>query len=156
MTHGEIIQLGARRAYQCRSGFDRTIGISGSGGEGSSCSIRHLQASSLSVCARGKSRWQRGADSGQKDCFYGQAIAEPSPGTSSMCEIHREKLKRDRHRGSGGISLQGSEAWLERRALGKRFIWNIALTDCQPAGLLKLSRFWFQPGFGPRVIETNV
>ena len=156
MTHDKIIQLRARTACQCCSGIAQAIRLCREGGSSTGIPIRYLQAPGLSLCAGSTGDRQRGSDSGEKDSFYGQAITEPNPGTSAMCQVHRAKLKRDSDRGSGGVSQQGSGAWLERRTPLKRFSWNIALTDCQLKRLPKPTNFWCPRGSGLRVIETNV
>ena len=156
MTHGEIIQLRARTACQCCSGIAQAIRLCGEGGSSAGIRVRYLQAPGLSLCAASTGGRQRGSDSGEKDSFYGQAITEPNPVTSAMCQVHRSKFKRDSDRGFGGVSLQGPGAWLERRTPLKRFSWNIVLIDCQPKRLPKPTNFWCPRGSGPRVIERNV
>lgn len=155
MTYGEVFRFRVCRANQRCAGIDKTIRLCHRGGFPVSVPVWYFQTPGLSLCPRSAGNRQRGPDSGEKDCFYGQAIPEPNPGASAMREIHGKELKRNSHRGSGGLSLQGSEAWLKRTAVRKRFIWNIVLTDCQPKKLSKLTRFWFPGRFGTLMLETN-
>jgi len=156
MTHGKIFQHRTRTAYQCRIGIAQATPLCRKSGSSGGIPLWYFQTPGLSVCARSRGHRQGGFDSGQKDRFHGQAIPEPRRGTSAMRQIHRAELKRYGHRGSGGVSLQGSGAWLRRRTLGKRLSWNIALTDSQPTRLPKRTGFWCPRGSGLRVIETNL
>lgn len=156
MTNGKIFQFRAGTAYQCRAGVDRAARLCREGGSSTGSRVRYVQAPGLSLRTRSRGDGQRGSDSGEKDRFYGQALTEPNPGSSATCEIHRAKLKRHSHTGSGSISLQGSGAWLRRRSPLKRLSWNIALTDCQPTRLPKSTNFWFLRGSGRGAIEANV
>ena len=156
MTHEKIFQHRTGTAYQCCPGIAQATRLCGEGGSRGGIPVCYFQTPGVSVCARSRGDRQGGFDSGQKDRFHGQAIPEPRRGTSAMREIHRAKLKRNRHRGSGGVSLQGSGAWLRRRTVGKRLSSNIALTDSQPTRLPKLTGFWCPRGSGLGVIETTV
>ena len=156
MTYEKIFQHRTGTAYQCCPGIAQATRLCCQGGSSDGIPLWYVQTPGLSLCAPSRGHRQGGFDSGQKDRFHGQAIPEPRRGTSAMCEIHRAKLKRYRHRGSGGVSLQGSGAWLRRRTLLNRLSWNIALTDSQPTRLPKLTGFWCPRGSGLRVIETKV
>lgn len=156
MTHEKIFLHRTGTAYQCCPGIAQATRLCRQGFGNNGIPVRHFQTPGLSVCAPSRGHRQGGFDSTEKDRFHGQAIPEPRRGTSAMREIHRAKLKRYRHRGSGGVSLQGSGAWLRRRTVGNRLSSNIALTDSQPTRLSRLTGFWCPRGSGLGVIETEV
>lgn len=148
MTHDKIFKSGAGTAYQCCTGIDQGIQGSCKDCKGTGIPIRYLQASSLSVCARGRGEWERGSDSGSKDRLYSQIIPEPDSSASSICKGHWGNFKRDCYTGPRSFSPQGSGAWIKRENPSERFTWNIALTDCQRKRLSKLISFWSLIGSG--------
>lgn len=150
MRHGKIIQPRESRADQCGPGLDQEGRLCCKGSQGVGDRIRDFQEPGLSVCSRGKSLGQTGSGSGDKDCFYGQALEGTDPGGEAEGKVDRAKHKRDRHTGSGSFSSQGSKGWLERTKGPDRSNWNTALTDWQPRRLSRLINFWWLTGAGQR------
>lgn len=141
MTDGKIFKPRACKAHQFRTGIDKERKVACEGSDGIGRSILYFHAPGLSLCARSRGGWQRGADSGHKDCLYGETIQESDQGTSEICKDHRSKLERDSHTGATSFSPKRSGAWLKGENPLKRSSWNTALTDSRGKRLSRLISF---------------
>lgn len=141
MRYGEIEQCSESRTAQYCRGIDQAREVNREGYHGIHGPIRDIPEPGIPVCARSKSHWKTGADSGEKNRIYGQAIPEANPGVTAKSEIYGAKHKRSRYTGSGGFSPQRSGGWLRRRSGSERSNWNTGLTDWQIRKLSKSINF---------------
>ena len=155
MTYGKIFKSGTCKTDQCRVGIDKEKEIFCRGNADFSKQILYVQASSLSICARSRGNWQRGSDSGHKDCLYSEAVQELDSDGSELCKDQRAEFERDSYPSASSFSSKRSGAWL----IGKNPLlilnWNTVLIDCQRERLFKFISFWFPTEFGKPATEMD-
>ena len=155
MTYGKIFKSGARKTDQCGVGIDKEKEICCRGSAGFSKQIRYVQASSLSICARSRGNWSRGADPGGKDCLYSEAVEELDTEGSELCKDQRAEFERDNYPGASSFSSKRSGAWLTGEKAPLILSWNTVLTDCQRERLFKSISFWCPTEFGKPTTERE-
>lgn len=155
MTYGEIFKSGACKTDQCRVGIDKEKEICCRGSAGFSKQIRYVQASSLSICARSRGNWQRGADPGHKDCLYREGVQELDPGGSELCKDQRAEFERDSYPSASSFSSKRSGAWLIGENPPLILSWNTVLIDCQRERLFRFISFWCPTKCGKATTERE-
>lgn len=156
MTYDKIKQYRTSQTYQYRTNIDEGRKIFGKGSNRISRQIWYLQASSLSLCTRGRGDWERGSGPRQKDRLYSEVIQESHQGTSSICKDHRTKLERNSDPSTGSLSAKRSEAWIKGESVLERSSWNTAMTDCHQKRSCKLMSFWSQKRLGDRAMQMSI
>lgn len=154
MTHDKIFQFTTCRTHQRCDCIDRSVQLSGGGGNRIGRPIQYFETSGISLCEGSWGYWKTGSDSRSEDCFYRQAISQSYSDTSSIFTIKGANLKRNSHTGLGSFLLQRSTTWSGRSP--ERLSWSIALIDSRPRKLAKSTSFWCPTKYGQRIADNNV
>jgi len=141
MTHGQIFQQRTCPAnkcspYTCKKARYHSPSCKCNGG-----SIRHLQASSISLYSRGPKDWSPYSDTRAHNRVHSQADSPSDPEAATVFHTIRKLSEPDRYTGPGNFSAQRPTAWQKAAEYQNRSSLNIALIDYQPKNLHWLMSF---------------
>ena len=135
MTHGQIFQQRTCSANQCstftykRAQYHRPCCTCNGG------SIRHLQASSLSLYSRGAKDWKPHPDTRDQDRVHRQADSPSDSKATTVFDTIRQLSEPDRYTGPGNFSAQRPTTWQKAGDYQNRSNLNTVLIDYQPKNL---------------------
>lgn len=141
MTHGQIFQQRACAASKCSAYIYKKARYHSPSRQCNGGSIRHLQASSISLYSRGPKDWNPYCDTRVENRVYRQADSQSDPKAATVFDTIRNLAEPDRYTGPGNFSAQRPAAWQKAAEYQNRSSLNIALIDYQPKNLHWLTSF---------------
>jgi len=141
MTHGQIFQQRTCPANKCSTFTYQKKRYHSSSRKCNGCSIRHLQASSISLYSRGPKDWNPYSDTRAQNRVHSQTDSQSDPKAATVFDTIRNFSEPDRYTGPGNFSAQRPTAWQKAGEYQNRSSLNIALIDYQPKNLHWLTSF---------------
>jgi hypothetical protein len=141
MTHGQIFQQRTRPANKCSTFLCKKIRYNSPSRKCNGRSIRHLQASSISLYSRGPKDWNPYPDTRAQNRLHSQADSQSDPKAATIFNTIRKISEPDRNTGPGNFSAQRPTAWQKAGEYQNRSSLNFALIDYQPKNLHWLMSF---------------
>jgi hypothetical protein len=141
MTHGQIFQQRKCPANKCSAFTYKKARYHNPSRKCNGRSIRHLQASSLSLYPRSPKDSNPYSDSRAQNRVHNQAGTQSDPKAATVFNTIRKISKPDCNTGAGNFSAQRPTAWQKAGEYQNRSSLNIALIDYQPKNLHWLTSF---------------
>ena len=141
MTHGQIFQQRTRPSNKCSAFTYKKAQYHSPSRKCNGRSIRHLQASSISLYPRGPKDWKPYSDTRAQNRVHRQADSQSDPKAATIFNTIRKLSEPDRYTGPGNFSAQRPTAWQKAGEYQNRSSLNIALIDYQPKNLHWLTSF---------------
>ena len=141
LSHDQIFQQRTCPANQCSAYSYKRAQYHNASRPCNGCSIRHLQASSISLYCRGAKDWNLYSDPRVKNRVHCQADSQSDPKAATVFDTIRNLAEPDRYTGPGNFSAQRPRAWQKAGGYQNRSSLNIALIDYQPKNLHWLTSY---------------
>ena len=154
MTHGQIFQQRTCPANQCSAFTDKRVRYHSSSCKCNGRSIRHLQASSISLYSRGPKDWNPYSDTTAQNRVHRQAESQSDPKAATVFDTIRKLSEPDRYPGPGNFSAQRPTTWQKAGDYQNRSSLNIVLIDYLLRKSFKFTSFWFRIKLGKQVMKA--
>ena len=141
MTHDQIFQQRTCPANKCSAFTYKKTRYHSTSRKCNGRSIRHLQASSISLYSRGPKDWDPYSDTRAQNRVHNQADSQSDPKVATVFNTIRTLSEPDRYTGPGNFSAQRPTAWQKAAEYQNRSSLNIALIDWKPRNSPWLTNF---------------